>query len=84
MIFWKSPFNKVVRSHEAGVVGILIGILIGVGLMVFVPTHIESNHYKKAATLCGGVDKVTYVNYNHIGTVKKIKCTDGRILTDIK
>jgi len=84
MLFWKSPFNKVVRSHEAGVIGILIGILIGVVLMVFVPTHIESANHKKPATLCGGIDNVKYVNYNHIGTVKKIKCTDGRILTDVK
>ena len=84
MFFWNSPFNKVVRSNEAAFVGIMIGILIGVVLMVFVPTHVELTSYQKPATLCGGIDKVKYVNYIHIGTVKKIKCTDGRELEDIK
>lgn len=84
MIFWSGPFNKIVRSNEAGFVGILIGIMIGVALMVFVPTHVENTHYKKPATLCGGADKVKYINYTHIGTVKKVKCTDGRELTDFK
>jgi len=78
MIFWESPFNKIVRSNEAGIVGILIGMLVGVVLMISVPTHIENSHYKKPATLCGGIDKVKYVNYNHIGNVERVKCADGR------
>lgn len=84
MFFWKSPFNKIVRSNEAGLIGILLGILIGVALMIFVPTHIETTNYKKPTTLCGDVDKVKFVNYTHIGTLKEVKCTDGRSLTDFK
>ena len=82
MIFWNSPFNKVVRSHEAGFVGLLAGIIIGVLLMVNVHVTVEQEVAQGAIKICGSIDNIDTISYNYSGKIEKLSCKDGRIFTD--
>ena len=79
MILWNNPFNNVVRSHEAGIIGVLAGIIIGVIAMVFVTITISHKNVTPAVKLCGKLDNVDSISVSYVGTIKKIKCKDNRI-----
>ena len=82
MLFLKSPFNKVVRSTEAGIIGLLVGILVGILVVFIVPSHINEDAFNSPVKLCGKVDNVKSVNYSHLGKVKKVVCKDNRVFDD--
>ena len=81
-LIWKSPFNKIVRSEEALIIGIALGVILGVSMLIFTPVHVHKEPYNNAATLCGGVDKVKEVDFTYTGKQSKVVCTTGLRLTD--
>jgi hypothetical protein len=78
MFFWKSPFNKIVRSNEAGFVGVLIGIIIGIMLMLFVPTTISEKDFKKPLEICGSPDNIKTVYYMGTGKFSRVSCVEKK------
>lgn len=82
MRFWKSPFNKVVRSKEALFIGLLLGLVVG-GLIsgLLMPTTIKGEEYNNPIEICGNVEKVETVIVRFDGKVINVECTDGRDFT---
>jgi hypothetical protein len=76
---WKSPFNKVVRSKEALIIGFLAGLVTGATLGGFVvPTVVKTDVYENPLELCGSVDNVELTVFYFHGTLKHVECKDGR------
>ena len=80
----KDSFNKVVRSHEALVLGFLVGAIVGVLLMIFVTITIKQDNWKVplANDICGKVENVESVSYSYTGKVQKVVCKDKRVFND--
>jgi|AntRauTorcE11898_2_1112593.scaffolds.fasta_scaffold105671_1 hypothetical protein len=76
MEMWKSPFNKVVRSHEAGIVGLLGGIMIGVAAMFFVPVVVKGAHAAQLHELCPN-SVPTIISISYAGEIVRAECEDG-------
>lgn len=72
-------FNKVVRSHEALFLGLLVGIIIGVLLMVTTVIPIKYENWKTPITLCGSEKNIESISFSYSGKVKKIICKDKRV-----
>ena len=83
-IFWESPFNKIVRSSEALWLGFMFGMVSGILLMIFMPTHISAEHYYSPSKICGRVENVKTVNYNYIGRIEKVVCKDNRVFEEFE
>ena len=81
MIFgW--PFNKVVRSHEALFLGLLVGVIIGVILMITVTIHVKNESLKAVNKLCDTIENVESVNFSYSGNLKRVICKDQRVFTN--
>ena len=79
MRFWKSPFNKIVRSKEALFIGLLLGLVLGAVVSGFLtPTKIKGKEYDNPIELCGAADKVKSVSVRFDGKLTEVECTDGR------
>lgn len=78
---WNNPFNKIVRSHEAGIIGIGLGVILGVLLILFTPIVIDYERIEKVSELCGnhGIEQITV---SYIGSVKELRCEDGRFFNN--
>jgi hypothetical protein len=79
-LFWKSPFNKVVRSTEALTLGLAVGLVVGsiIG-SILIPTVITNDVYKTPITLCGKVSNVLRVKIQIHGILSEVECKDGRV-----
>lgn len=76
---WKSPFNKIVRSKEALIIGLLTGMVIGGGVGSFlVPTVVKNEVYEDAIKLCDTIDNVEAVTFNFTGSLRRVDCKDSR------
>ena len=73
MPIWKSPFNQVVRSNEAGIVGLLAGMMIGVAAMLFVPIIVRSPHLEELSNYCQETG-ISEVAFTYTGEIKKVTC----------
>lgn len=79
MLFWKSPINKVIRTHEAAIIWLLIGIIIGLILPFFVPNKINLENISTVAKLCGGIENVKYIKSVYTGEITTIGCKDNTV-----
>jgi hypothetical protein len=77
-IIFKNPFNYIVRSNEAAIIGLLIGAILGVILMMSIPITIKEEMYEVPTNMCG-VDGMISADYNYVGFVIQVKCKDGKI-----
>lgn len=79
---FKSPFNKVVRSHEALFLGLLLGFLLGLVAIAFIPVVVDKDVYENPVSeaLCGKMDNIEYVRFDYLGRLQEVKCKDGRVL----
>ena len=76
----KTSFNKVVRSHEALIIGFLVGIIAGVGLMQLVSVHVKSEKWLSAISICDKrADNVKTVSFSLTGKLTKVVCKDDRV-----
>jgi hypothetical protein len=91
MKIWNSPANKIVRSHEALIIGLLAGLLAGALIvLLFVSITVKTEEYRNPARICSAskevhedhVTEVKKVVYSFTGEIIKIKCTDGRVIDD--
>lgn len=80
MAIWKSPFNKVVRSHEAGIVGLLSGVMLGVVSMLFVPILVKADQVAVLEGYCDGLTNIETIAYSYTGRVTRVVCKDGQVL----
>lgn len=78
MTIWKSPFNKIVRSHEAGIVGLLAGIMIGVAAMIFVPVVVTETQLDQLPTYCES--GISSISFSYVGRVTRVQCKNGQII----
>lgn len=79
-MWWKSPFNKIVRSKEALIIGLMTGLFVGAALGSFlIPTVIKSEVYVDPVKLCKGLDNVETVTFSFTGALQKVECKDSRI-----
>lgn len=82
-MWWKSPFNKVVRSKEALIIGCMAGLLIGGVIGSFlISTVIKSEVYVDPIKLCEGLNNVETVTFSFTGALKKVECKDSRIFDE--
>lgn len=79
-MWWKSPFNKVVRSKEALFVGLLTGLFIGgyVGSFLL-PTVVKNEVYVDPIELCDKVENIESVTFDYTGELTKVECKDSRV-----
>ena len=77
-------FNRVVRSHEALILGLLVGAIVGVLLMIFVTITIKQDNWKVpvAEAHCGKVENVESATYTYTGKIIKVVCKDKRVFDD--
>lgn len=74
----KDSFNKVVRSHEALILGLLVGVCVGIFLMLNVSVFVKDENWKIPITLCGNVKNVQSSNFSYSGKIKHVTCKDKR------
>ena len=75
----KWPFNKVVRSHEALFLGLLIGVIVGVLMMMMVNIPVKYDNWKVPATLCGSEKNVESASFSYTGKIQKVVCKDKQV-----
>ena len=77
-------FNRVVRSHEALILGLLVGAIVGVLLMIFVTITIKQENWKVplAEDICGKVENIESVSYSYTGKVQRVVCKDKRVFNE--
>ena len=79
MRFWKSPFNKIVRSKEAMIIGLLLGLVIGGTAEGFLmPSVVKGEAYNNPIELCDTVENIDKVTIRFDGKITKVECNDGR------
>ena len=76
MWFKETSFNKVVRSKEALILGLLIGVICGVLLMINVTIQVKEGDWIVAIKLCEKKENVSTIHFSYMGTVKKVTCKD--------
>ena len=75
-------FNKVVRSHEALGLGLILGGFIGALVLVFGNTPVKNEYWKVPIDLCKKVSNVETVNFTFFGKIHSVKCKDKRKFTE--
>ena len=78
----KANFNRVVRSHEALFLGLLVGVIAGVLLMVTVNIPVKHENWKVPITHCGSEKNVESASFSYTGKIKKVICKDKRVFTN--
>ncbi len=81
-MFSKGKFNRVVRSHEALFLGLIVGAIVGVLLMVTVNIPVKYENWKVPTTHCGSEKNVESASFSYTGKIKKVVCKDKRIFTN--
>ena len=82
-MLFKGKFNRVVRSHEALMLGLLVGVIAGVLLMLMVNIQVKSDNWKAPIAQCGaGTDNVASASFSYTGKIKKVVCKDKRVFTN--
>ena len=79
-MWWKNPFNRVVRSKEALIIGILTGLIVGGYVASFIlPTVVKNDVYIDPIKLCGKAENIEAVTFNFTGNLEKVECKDSRV-----
>lgn len=79
---WESPFNKVVRSHEALIGGFLAGLVLGLALVLILTLKINHEDLQKPAKLCGSLENVESMEFRFDSKIQKVTCKDGRVFNN--
>lgn len=83
MLLWKSSFNNIVRSHEAAIIGLLLGIIMGVTSMFFVPIVVSEDQLLILPEYCDSIKYTEKVYFSYTGKIIKAVCKNGVISEDI-
>jgi uncharacterized membrane-anchored protein YhcB (DUF1043 family) len=73
-ILWKSPFNKVVRSSEAGLAGVLIGLLVGMLVTFYTPRQVTHSEITAAMLKCKTVENIGEIKVGHHDILVSVTC----------
>lgn len=75
---WQSPFNKVVRSHEALIGGFLAGLVTGLALVLILTLKITFDDFEKPIKLCDEFSNIESIEYRFDTKLHTVVCKDGR------
>ena len=72
-------FNKVVRSHEALILGLLVGVTCGVLLLIAITVMVKAPDLLAAIKLCEKKENVAAIRVSYAGKLKMVLCKDQRV-----
>lgn len=70
--------NEYAKPTETLIIGVLVGILLGLTSLAFLPVDVKKEHHNTGINLCGSIENVELIQISVTSKIKYVQCVDGR------